>query len=64
MSAPKRNDVKEETPENPRVSRRRLVPLNQTERQAGEPASSSRGDRRSGTPLPATTGLPVQRDIS
>ena len=41
MSAPKRNDVKEETPENTRVSRRRLVPLNQTERQAGEPASSS-----------------------
>ena len=58
MSAPKRNDVKEETPENTRVSRRRLVPLNQTERQAGEPASSSRGDRRSGTPLPPRRDYP------
>ena len=58
MSAPKRNDVKEETPENPRVSRRRLVPLNQTERHAGEPASSSRGERRSGTPLPSRRDYP------
>ena len=58
MSAPKRNDVKEETSENTRISRRRLVPLNQTERQAGEPASSSRGDRRSGTPLPPRRDYP------
>ena len=58
MSAPKRNEVKEETSENTRISRRRLVPLNQTERQAGDPASGSRGDRRSGTPLPSRRDYP------
>ena len=58
MSAPKRNDVKEETSENTRISRRRLVPLNQKERQPGEPASSSRDNRRSGTPLPPRRDYP------
>ena len=58
MSAPKRHDVKEETSENTRISKRRLVPLNQKERQPGEPASSSRDNRRSGTPLPPRRDYP------
>ena len=58
MSAPKRNDVKEETTENTRTSRRRLVPLNQKERQPGEQASSSQDNRRPGTPLPRRRDYP------
>ena len=58
MSAPKRNDVKDEPSENTRTIRRRLIPKNQKERQPGEAASGSRHIRRSGTPLPSRREYP------